>query len=144
MFRGALVVQPDTAEDYGEQRWVGIGMTRGRVAFVAFAERPQGTIRIISMRKAIMKNGSNTKKRSRPDGKRIDSLRDKDIDYSDIPKQGSDFFAEAILWPGPKKQITLRLDPDVLAFFRKSGRGYQTMINAVLRKYVAVVKGRQK
>jgi uncharacterized DUF497 family protein len=52
MFRGTLLVQPDTAEDYGEQRWIGVGMTRGRVAFVAFAERPRGTIRIISLRKA--------------------------------------------------------------------------------------------
>ena len=39
MFRGALLVRPDTAEDYGEERWVGIGMIQGRVAFVAFAER---------------------------------------------------------------------------------------------------------
>ena len=67
---------------------------------------------------------------------------DKDIDYSEIPKQGPDFFANAILWPGPKKQITLRLDPDVLAFFRKTGKGYQTSINAVLRKYVEVAKSR--
>jgi len=35
-----------------------------------------------------------------------------------------------------------RLDPDVLAFFRKTGRGYQTTINAVLRKYVESRKGR--
>jgi uncharacterized protein (DUF4415 family) len=55
---------------------------------------------------------------------------------SDMPELGPDFFARAIIWPGPKKQITLRLDPDVLAFFRKSGKGYQTTINAVLRKYV--------
>jgi uncharacterized protein (DUF4415 family) len=53
-----------------------------------------------------------------------------------MPELGPDFFARAIIWPGPKKQITLRLDPDVLAFFRKSGNGYQTTINAVLRKYV--------
>jgi uncharacterized protein (DUF4415 family) len=85
---------------------------------------------------------SNTKRRSRTDWKRVDALRDKDIDYSDIPKQGPDFFAKAILWPGPKKQITLRIDPDVLAFFRKAGKGYQTSINAVLRKYVEVVKSR--
>jgi uncharacterized protein (DUF4415 family) len=85
---------------------------------------------------------SNTKRRSRTDWKRVDALRDKDIDYSDIPKQGPDFFAKAILWPGPKKQITLRIDPDVLAFFRKTGKGYQTSINAVLRKYVEVVKSR--
>jgi uncharacterized protein (DUF4415 family) len=40
----------------------------------------------------------------------------------DAPELGPDFFANAILWP--KQQITLRLDPDLLAFFRKHGRGY--------------------
>jgi uncharacterized protein (DUF4415 family) len=53
-----------------------------------------------------------------------------------MPELDPDFFARAILWPGPKKQITLRLDPDVLTFFRKQGKGYQSTINAVLRKYV--------
>jgi uncharacterized DUF497 family protein len=52
MFRGTLLVRPDTAEDYGEGRWVGIGMIQGRVALVAFAERPTDRIRIISLRKA--------------------------------------------------------------------------------------------
>lgn len=69
-------------------------------------------------------------------------MRDADIDYSDIPKLGSEFFAEAIRWPGPKKQITIRLDPDVLAFFRKRSTRYQTTINAVLRKYVEMQKRR--
>jgi uncharacterized protein (DUF4415 family) len=89
----------------------------------------------------IVKSGNSTKRRSRTDWKRVDALRDEDIDFSDIPEQGPDFFSNAILWPGPKKQITLRLDPDVLAFFRKTGRGYQTTINAVLRKYVESRKG---
>src|ERR1700686_1849651 len=87
-----------------------------------------------------MKSANNTKRRSRTDWKRIDSLRDDDIDYSDIPKQGPDFFAHAIIWPGPKKQITLRIDPDVLTFFRKQGRGYQSTINAILRKYMETRK----
>jgi uncharacterized protein (DUF4415 family) len=39
-------------------------------------------------------------------------------------------------YEGPKEQITLRIDPDVLKFFRKQGRGYQSTINAVLRKYM--------
>jgi uncharacterized protein (DUF4415 family) len=116
-------------------------MIQGRVTFVAFTERPPDAIRVISLRRQIMKNGNNTKKRSKTDWKRIDSLRDKDIDYSDISKQGPDFFANAIIWPGQKKQITLRIDPDVLAFFRKTGRGYQTTINAVLRKYVETQRG---
>jgi len=67
-------------------------------------------------------------------------MRDEDIDFSDIPKQGAEFFANAIIWPGTKKQITLRLDPDVLKFFRRQGRGYQSTINAVLRKYMEARK----
>ena len=69
-------------------------------------------------------------------------MRDEDIDFSDIPEQGPDFFSRAIIWPGPKKQITLRIDPDVLTFFRKQGKGYQSTINAVLRKYVEAHKSR--
>jgi uncharacterized protein (DUF4415 family) len=83
-----------------------------------------------------MKSAKTTKRRSMTDWKRIDAMQDEDIDLSDIPEQGAEFFANAILWPGPKRQITLRLDPDVLKFFRKQGRGYQTTINAVLRKYM--------
>jgi uncharacterized protein (DUF4415 family) len=89
-----------------------------------------------------MKSGKSMKKRSRTDWKRINGMRDAEIDFSDIPKLGADFFEGAILWPGPKQQITLRLDPDVLKFFRKHGRGYQTAINAVLRKYMEVREGR--
>jgi len=84
---------------------------------------------------------NNTKRRSKTDWKRIDALRDEDIDFSEIPELGPDFFASAIIWPGPKKQITLRIDPDVLTFFRKQGRGYQTVINAILRKYMEARKG---
>lgn len=87
-------------------------------------------------------NARNSKKQSMTDWKRIDAMRDEDIDLSDDPELGPDFFANAILWPGPKEQITLRLDPDVLKFFRKQGRGYQTTINAVLRKYMEA-KARQ-
>jgi len=52
MFSGPLLVRPDTREDYGEVRWIGSGMIQGRLAFVAFAERPDGTVRIISLRRA--------------------------------------------------------------------------------------------
>jgi uncharacterized protein (DUF4415 family) len=86
-----------------------------------------------------MKPG-NTRKRSRTNWKRIDAMTDSDIDSSDIPRLGSDFFKQAVVWPGRKRQITLRLDPDVLSFFRKSGKGYQTTINSVLRRYVEAQK----
>jgi uncharacterized protein (DUF4415 family) len=88
-------------------------------------------------------NKNNTKKRSKTDWKRIDARKDSDIDFSDASELGPDFFARAIIWPGPKKQITLRMDPDVLTFFRKHGRGYQSTINAVLRKYMEARKERE-
>lgn len=90
-----------------------------------------------------MKSGKNMKRQSRTDWKRIDALGDEDIDFSDIPKLGPEFFANPIVWPGTKEQITLRLDPDVLKFFRKRGRGYQTTINAVLRKYMEAQEHRR-
>ena len=37
--------------------------------------------------------------------------------------------------PEPKEQVTLRLDRDMLRWFKGKGRGYQTLINAVLRGY---------
>jgi uncharacterized protein (DUF4415 family) len=45
--------------------------------------------------------------------------------------------------PRPKEHTNLRIDADVLAFFRGQGRGFQTKINAVLRSYVEQVT-RQK
>lgn len=77
-----------------------------------------------------------TKRKPRTDWKRVDAMKDEDIDTSDIPELGEAFFKNAVFWPGVKNQITLRLDPDVLSFFRKHGRGYQTVINGVPRKYM--------
>jgi uncharacterized protein len=52
MFRGFLIAEPDLRDDYGEPRWSGLGVIRGGVAQVIFAERDLETIRIISLRKA--------------------------------------------------------------------------------------------
>lgn len=78
------------------------------------------------------------KKKSKTDWARVKAMKDSEIDFSDSPHLDKDFFKKAVLWPGTKKQITLRLDPDVIEFFKKQGRGYQSTINAVLRKYVEV------
>ena len=84
------------------------------------------------------------KKQSKTDWKKIEAMKDKDIDLSDIPELGDDFFEDATLWPGRKKQLTIRLDPDVVDFFKRKGRGYQSKINAVLRRYVDVQRRRLK
>jgi uncharacterized DUF497 family protein len=52
IFEGPLLVRADTREDYGEERWQGIGNIRGRVVVVVFATIGAETLRIISLRKA--------------------------------------------------------------------------------------------
>lgn len=76
------------------------------------------------------------KKQSRTNWARIDALKDEEIDYSDSSPLTPAFFKEAMRWPGKKELISLRLDPDVLAFFKSQGKGYQTTINLLLRKYM--------
>src|SRR5260370_13278159 len=82
------------------------------------------------------------KKQSKTNWNRIDTLKDQDIDYSDAPKLTSSFFEKAARWPANKELISLRLDPDVLTFFRTHGKGYQTAINNLLRKYMEVQTGK--
>ena len=79
-------------------------------------------------------------KESRTDWKRIEAMREEDIDLTDSPELDAAFFQEAVPWPTHKKQITLRLDPEVLDFFKAQGRGYQTAMNMVLRRYVEAQK----
>jgi uncharacterized protein (DUF4415 family) len=53
------------------------------------------------------------------------------------PELDEEWFANAILvYPDRKTLVSLRLDPEVLVWFKKQGKGYQTRINAVLRAYV--------
>ena len=63
--------------------------------------------------------------------------RDQDIDLTDIPEQtGAGWRRISDLIPAEnKQQITLRLDADVLSFFRSTGRRYQSRINAILRAF---------
>ncbi len=70
------------------------------------------------------------------------AMSDNDIDYSDIPEATEEFWKNArVVWPERLKvHLSLRLDPDIVAFFKKDGRGYQTRMNAVLRAYVAAHK----
>ena len=83
----------------------------------------------------------NSKKKSGTDWEYLASKSNKGIDYSDIPKLGPDFWRKAtIRMPGNKQSITLRIDGDVLSWFKNLGRGYQTQINAVLRSYVDAIK----
>jgi uncharacterized protein (DUF4415 family) len=64
-------------------------------------------------------------------------MPDEMIDYSDIPPLGEDFWKDAIRNPyykPVKKQLTVRLDADLIAWLRNAGKGYQTRLNNILRQ----------
>jgi uncharacterized protein (DUF4415 family) len=70
------------------------------------------------------------------DLKKLDKMKDADIDYSDIPSLDDSFFRKEIVeLPKKKDSVTLRIDHDVLEFYKGQGRGYQTLMNAVLKVY---------
>lgn len=80
-------------------------------------------------------------KKSQTDWKRIDAMTDEDIDLEETPEIPAEMFARAIVRRGlkpvsRKTQLTLRIDSDVLEFYKKQGAGYQTKINALLRAYM--------
>jgi uncharacterized protein (DUF4415 family) len=82
-----------------------------------------------------------TSRKLRTDWKRVDALRDDKIDFSDAPELTPEMFARAIVRRGlkpvaRKRLLTLRIDSDVVEWYRSQGPGYQTRINALLRAYM--------
>lgn len=80
---------------------------------------------------------------------RLDAMSDDDIDFSDIPLK-TDWsnairFRDRHLYRPVKQQVTLRLDADILHWFKarqRGKRGYQTAINAALREVVERERGK--
>jgi uncharacterized protein (DUF4415 family) len=74
---------------------------------------------------------------------RAASVKEEDIDYSDIPEI-KDLSGLRLVKPSPpiddkmykplKVTLTCRLDSDIVAWLKKGGRGYQTRLNAILRR----------
>jgi uncharacterized protein (DUF4415 family) len=82
-----------------------------------------------------------TSRKSRTDRRRVDALKDARIDLSDTPEVTPAMFARSVVRRGlkpvvRKKLLTLRIDGDVVEWYRSQGPGYQTHINALLRAYM--------
>jgi uncharacterized protein (DUF4415 family) len=78
----------------------------------------------------------------------LQAMSDEDVDVSDIPLTSESFWLNARRNPyyrPVKQQLTLRLDADVVDWFKRKaagGRGYQSNINQALREYVAAQEGK--
>jgi len=92
-----------------------------------------------------MKHASTSHK-SRTDVKRLKSMKDSAIVIDkDAPAWTPEMFARAIVRKGlkpaqTKSLLSLRVDSDVLAWFRAQGRGYQSRMNALLRAFMKAHK----
>ena len=78
---------------------------------------------------------------SKKDLDRVDSIKDEDIDYSDIPKitDFSNFrpWEQRQMFKPVKISVTCKLDADIVAWLKKDGKGYQTRLNSILRQVMA-------
>ncbi|MGH9949724.1 MAG: BrnA antitoxin family protein [Pyrinomonadaceae bacterium] len=75
------------------------------------------------------------------DIQRLRNMADDEIDFSDIPRTTPEFWAKGIVRKGlkpvvRKRQVTLRIDSDIIDYLRAGGDGYQTRINQLLRSFV--------
>jgi uncharacterized protein (DUF4415 family) len=82
------------------------------------------------------------RRKGKTDWARVDALTDEDITkaIADDPDwaefEDIDWSDAVLVMPAKKKAISIRVDEDVLDFFKKEGDGYQRRINAVLRSYM--------
>lgn len=81
-------------------------------------------------------NEKNSNRPSRTDWARVDAMTDDEIDLSDSPELGPEFFANAT-WRMPKTEtsVTLSVDNEVLDWFKEQGPDCQYRINAALKIY---------
>jgi uncharacterized protein (DUF4415 family) len=77
------------------------------------------------------------KKKSGTNWERLSTMKDEEINFIDSPELDFSFFENAALQlPEPKKAVNIRLDSDVLEWYKHQGPGYQTRMNAILRMYM--------
>ncbi len=78
---------------------------------------------------------------SKTDYKRLHKIAEKNDDPDNPPTDETFWVNAQIVDPGKKKMISLRLDPDVLDWFKHHNGRYQTLINQVLRQYMNAHQG---
>jgi uncharacterized DUF497 family protein len=137
IFSGVVFTAVSNKLGYDEIREISVGAIQNISIITVVHTDRNGKIRIISARKATPKKGENTMNTSRKRLEEIQNIPDEAIDTSDIPELDDHFWETAkMVTPISKKAVSLRLDSDVLDWFKSQGKGYQSMINNVLRTYV--------
>jgi len=81
---------------------------------------------------------------SKTDFKALDAIPDESIDYSEIPELDDKFFEKAIRIKQKKQSLNVRYDSEIIDYFKNHiGKGYQTLMNAILKTYVHHAKRKE-
>jgi uncharacterized protein (DUF4415 family) len=89
----------------------------------------------------IIRRKWGERRKGKTDWPAVDALTDKEIEAAvrndpDAVPLDVDWSEAVLVIPQKKKAISIRVDEDVLDYFRKDGTGYQRRMNAVLRSYM--------
>ena len=97
------------------------------------------TITRMSLEEAVRRRG-----KGQTDWERLRREQEAGLEPDVDPDEGEFDWSQArVVMPPAKQAISVRIDRDVLEFFRSQGRGYQTRINAVLRSYMEAKRERR-
>jgi len=112
-------------------------------------QRRQGEHVTMNEKRSKRHSIGSSRSGSRTDWQYLDSLTDDEIAAAvardpDAAPFDIDWSHAVLVVPPKKKAISIRVDPDVLDYFKKEGAGYQRRINAVLRSYVEQKQKRGK
>ncbi len=145
IFEGLMFTAEDDREQYGEHRFLTLGLLEDR----SYPWRIQSAVtRSVSFPSARLQNmkRATTSRKSRTDLSRVRQLTDATmVKDGDAPEWTPAMFARAVarkgLKPVPKKVLlSLRIDADVIDWFKAQGAGYQSRMNALLRAYMEAHK----
>jgi uncharacterized protein (DUF4415 family) len=131
-----MFTRPDPRNCYGEERWIAIGWLTAAVAVVIYTELPVTPFESFRPARPRNRRCGSMPKPSKTDFQRLAEMADEEIDTTEIPELDEAFFRTAELRLPSKKAVTIRLDSDVLEWFKAQGSGYQTRINQLLRHYM--------
>jgi len=153
IFEGSTLERVDSRRDYGERRMIALGQAQDIPLTVVYTDRAAvggeiigesfrpGRVTIVSAKRTRKRPARNRKVlRGRADLARLRSMSDREIETTSPPELADlpdDFWNDAtVVEPTPKQPISLRVDEDVLQWFKSQGPRYQSRINAVLRSYM--------
>jgi uncharacterized protein len=156
LFDGRPVVSFATPRG-AEARWTTVGLIEGRFFAVVWTRRDDNTRLITARGRGMAKKGTTVgsvadgtdaklSRGGRTDWARVDATTQEEVERQiagdpdlAVPVDWEKTLVRGLPFPLPKENkqpVTIRLDPQIVEHFKRSGRGWQSRINAVLRSYV--------